>query len=80
MGDIPTAKELYDLVDQIGCCTTPDVYYYFLGGLHQHYAGVSNKYIIKFFKDCNDVILIDLKGRKWRNGKRWYDDGRDNNT
>lgn len=80
MADMPMAKELYELVGKIECCTTPNTYYYFLGGMHQHYAGVSNKYIVEFFKDCSDVVLIDHKGRKWCKGKRVYEDGRNNNT
>lgn len=74
MGEMLTAKELYELVDMIECCTTPDVYYYFLGGMRQHWAGISNEYIIEFFKDYGDVVLIDRKGRKWCKGKRVYDD------
>lgn len=67
---MPTAKELNELVDMIECCTTPDVYYYFLGGMHQHLAGISNEYIIEFFKDCDDVVLIDPADRRWCKGKR----------
>lgn len=80
MADIWTAQDLCDLVDQIECCTTPDKYYYFLGDIRQRYAGISDKYIINFFKDCSDVILMDGKGRKWCKGKRVYDDGKNNNT
>lgn len=72
MGDTLTAKELYELVDKIECCTTPSVYYYFVKK--------ANKHLVDFFKDYNHVILMDGKGRKWYKGKRVYDDGRNNNT
>lgn len=81
MANIPTAEELYELVDQIECCTTPHPYWCYDPDVQMCYVvGVSNKCAIKFFKDCDYVIVIDRKGRKWRKGKRWYDDGRKNNT
>ena len=47
--------------------------YYFLGYMGQYEAGISDKMVIKFFKNSPNVVLVDRKGRQWRQGKRVKD-------
>ena len=69
-----TQDDLYELINQIEDCPHPTPYY-FVGTV-----GCPDKYVIEYFQDCNDVIVLDRKGRKWRAGKRVYDNVRNNNT
>lgn len=65
-----TAAGLHKLIDEISAAPVPQEYLYVLGTMGQRAAGVSDKQVIEFFKNDEQVILLDRKGQKWRKGER----------
>lgn len=47
----------------------PPYHIYFIGGADQ---GMPNRKVIKLYKNRDDVILIDHKGRRYRKGRRVF--------